>query len=622
MKPKFISLERFATFITWLKDALLGKVDKEDGKGLSANDFTDQDKSKLDNIESGAQVNLIESISINGDVQNINQKNVDVIVPLVDDTLTHSGQSADAKATGDAITDVSADLTQAQTDIRNELNQAKQSLQSDIQDVSNSIPTDVSQLNNDNDYTTKSYVDDELAKKQDTLPFGTPTTEDVGKALMPKTVENGVVTAWEFGEAGLVDDVQINGTSIVQDKVANIPIATKDNLGVISVDTTKGLSMTNLGNLSIVPAPSNYIKVGEQQYNPIAPKRQHEAVFYGLAKAAGHDEKNSSLPVGQYTDSAKSAIQSMLGIDTAIADAVGDITSFEFQVVDELPATGTKGIIYLIPHPHDDNDGYDEYIWIDDGFEKLGHTDIDLSNYATINYVDSALDNKIDDVQIDGTSIVTNGVAEIPIANINTFGVQKVNGVYGIASSVNGTTLSINRSTPDNVKKGKETYKPIVPSNQHEAVFYGLTKAAGVDMADSANEIGQYTNDAKSAIKSMLGFATSSDISAAIDNLVSTRYYICQDNEYDPSTHIPTLDGELGIIYLVPKYTEQSIIGFATIGTAIVVQEDDNAYYEYIFTGSKFEKIGDTKIDLSDYLMDSDIATDDSVNTMLNQVFA
>jgi len=41
MKPKFISLERFATFITWLKDALLGKVDKEDGKGLSANDFTD-----------------------------------------------------------------------------------------------------------------------------------------------------------------------------------------------------------------------------------------------------------------------------------------------------------------------------------------------------------------------------------------------------------------------------------------------------------------------------------------------------------------------------------------------------------------------------------------------------
>ena len=140
---------------------------------------------------------------------------MDVTVPLVDDTLTHSGQSADAKVTGDAITDVSADLTQAQTDIRNELNQAKQSLQSDIQDVSNSIPTDVSQLNNDNDYTTKSYVDDELAKKQDTLPFGTPTTEDVGKALMPKTVENGVVTAWEFGEAGLVDDVQINGTSIV-----------------------------------------------------------------------------------------------------------------------------------------------------------------------------------------------------------------------------------------------------------------------------------------------------------------------------------------------------------------------------------------------------------------------
>jgi len=33
--------------------------------------------------------------------------------------------------------------------------------------------------------------------------------------MMPKTISNGKVTEWEFGEAGMVDDVQINGTSIV-----------------------------------------------------------------------------------------------------------------------------------------------------------------------------------------------------------------------------------------------------------------------------------------------------------------------------------------------------------------------------------------------------------------------
>ena len=35
-----------------------GKVDKETGKGLSTNDFTDADKDKLDSIESGAEVNV------------------------------------------------------------------------------------------------------------------------------------------------------------------------------------------------------------------------------------------------------------------------------------------------------------------------------------------------------------------------------------------------------------------------------------------------------------------------------------------------------------------------------------------------------------------------------------
>lgn len=39
-------------------NALAGKVDKEPGKGLSTNDFTDADEAKLDGIEAGAQVNV------------------------------------------------------------------------------------------------------------------------------------------------------------------------------------------------------------------------------------------------------------------------------------------------------------------------------------------------------------------------------------------------------------------------------------------------------------------------------------------------------------------------------------------------------------------------------------
>ena len=46
--------------------ALGGKVDTESGKGLSTEDYTTPEKTKLSGIETGAEVNAIESISVNG----------------------------------------------------------------------------------------------------------------------------------------------------------------------------------------------------------------------------------------------------------------------------------------------------------------------------------------------------------------------------------------------------------------------------------------------------------------------------------------------------------------------------------------------------------------------------
>lgn len=62
-------------------ELLNGKVDKVQGKGLSENDFTNALKTKLDGIESGAQVNKLESIKVNGSTQIITDKSVDISVP-------------------------------------------------------------------------------------------------------------------------------------------------------------------------------------------------------------------------------------------------------------------------------------------------------------------------------------------------------------------------------------------------------------------------------------------------------------------------------------------------------------------------------------------------------------
>ena len=69
-------------------------------------------------------------------------------------------------------------------------------------------------------------------------------------------------------------------------------------------------------------------------------------------------------------------------VDTAISG----VTQFDYEVVASLPATGTKGVIYLVSNSGSGSNIYDEYIWVVNGgtgsFEKIGTTDIDLSGYV------------------------------------------------------------------------------------------------------------------------------------------------------------------------------------------------------------------------------------------------
>lgn len=69
--------------------AVSGKVDKENGKGLSTNDYTTAEKNKLNGIASGAQVNVIESVKVNGTALTVTSKAVDVTVPTKTSQITN-----------------------------------------------------------------------------------------------------------------------------------------------------------------------------------------------------------------------------------------------------------------------------------------------------------------------------------------------------------------------------------------------------------------------------------------------------------------------------------------------------------------------------------------------------
>ena len=109
-------------------DALATKVDAASGKGLSTNDYTTAEKTKLAGVATGATRVLIDSglsesgkaadaaavgTALDGKVDKVAGKGI----VAVDSTLTQTGQAADAKATGDEITHVKQDISELESDL-------------------------------------------------------------------------------------------------------------------------------------------------------------------------------------------------------------------------------------------------------------------------------------------------------------------------------------------------------------------------------------------------------------------------------------------------------------------------------------------------------------------------
>lgn len=274
-----------------------------------------------------------------------------------------------------------------------------------------------------------------------------PTGGTTGQVLS-KASGTDYDTTWTTPSGGDVTDVQVNGVSVVSSGVANVPIGTGNRVGVVRGNPIGGTQILSDGKINTAPASESDIKAGIATYKPVAPNRQHESTFYGLAKAAGDSTQAASAnAVGTYTDEAKSAIRTMLG-------AVGD-------------------------------------------------------------------------VQIDGTSVVTDGVAEIPIADTNNLGAVKAAGpTFGININNLGQ-LSCSCIGLSEIKQGSgNAYKPLPSGYAKEIIFYGLAKAAGDStQSASSNAVGTYTDSAKSAISQMLnGPVSVSGTTPSITALPGVRY--------------------------------------------------------------------------------------------------
>ncbi len=78
-----------------------------------------------------------------------------------------------------------------------------------------------------------------------------------------------------------------------------------------------------------------------------------------------------------------------------------------YKVVTELPETGESGIIYFVPPiTRTTQNEYEEYMWIDEAFELIGTTKVDLSDYYTIEEVDNAMQAESDERKADDAKLL------------------------------------------------------------------------------------------------------------------------------------------------------------------------------------------------------------------------
>lgn len=115
----------------------------------------------------------------------------------------------------------------------------------------------------------------------------------------------------------------------------------------------------------------------------------------GSAQPVSNKTVNITVPTNNNQLSNGAGYQTAAQVTAAIDEAIEGVSQFDFEVVSELPASGDKGVIYLVPIAGRTN-AYDEYIYVNSSWEKIGTTDIDLSGYVQTTDLVAITNSEID----------------------------------------------------------------------------------------------------------------------------------------------------------------------------------------------------------------------------------
>lgn len=436
---------------------------------------------KVSGIETGAQVNKIETVKVNGSALPIENKAVDVTVPTRLSQLTNDDnyvKDASYVHTDNNFTTAEKNKLQgiatgAEVNVQSDWNVTNTSSDAYIKNKPQNLVQDANYVHTDNNYTTAeknklaSLENYELPQASATTLGGIKVGENLSidwdgvlsaedsKAILPVdelpeaatstnklyrlSTDNKVYMSMLSGTAS--DEDQINNAYfnfyiedawILWDYYYKGAVNVQCSNGTVTLyrwwtdDTSYFTKFNAIDQVIETPYLSSFLGAedtdlqvtlnestgvystpltAEQVQNLVNTNlaATHDVILYRIdggytwKEVATMDEvakkqdrltagsnitiTNNTISSNQIDDTQNSSTKtwSSSKIASEIADA-----GFEVQIVQTLPQSGENHTIYFVPASDTgEANYYDEFMWVDGAWEKIGSTEIDLSNYYT-----------------------------------------------------------------------------------------------------------------------------------------------------------------------------------------------------------------------------------------------
>lgn len=337
---KFVSNDNLLYIWQKIKALLGNKVDKVEGKGLSTNDLTDELKQRIldagsssftgvyDDLTTKPKINGKELVGGNNTLETLGIQAAGDYATTTSVTNGLAGKvdkvTGKGLSTNDYTTEEKNKLTGiatgAQVNVIETIKKNGAALKVTDKSVDISVPTKLSELENDGSFVT----DDSYVHTDNNY-----TTAEKNKLA-------GVATG---AQVNVIESISVNGTA--------------------ATITNKGVNIAVPTNVSDLTNDSKY--------------QTDTQVSSAISTATKDLVSNSAMTAAITTATKDLASQSWVNTQLANINKKEIVTS-----VAQMTDTNT---IYLIANKGETNNIYDEYILVNGKPEKVGTTEVDLTNY-------------------------------------------------------------------------------------------------------------------------------------------------------------------------------------------------------------------------------------------------